>query len=266
MGSLSTALCNRMLDHVFGNTAITPTANVYVSLHTGDPGETGASECTYTGYGTRPSIAFGAAASRKVVQTAAAVNFPQCTGTGNDATHYGVWDAATNGNYLAGGSLTSTLNIVNGNTPSIAASEVEISYDAGSTTGITNYLAHKLLDLVFRNQAYSQPTISLALTTATLSDTETNLSGKEVADSNNYARKATATWDAASSGATQNTNAAVFNTPSGSWGTITSVAIMDSGTHSSGNCLFYGNDVVDQTIGANDTVQFAAGALDVAMS
>jgi|PlaIllAssembly_1097288.scaffolds.fasta_scaffold04544_2 hypothetical protein len=263
MGSIATQLCTKLLDHVFENTAYTPSATVYCSLHTGDPGETGASECTYTGYGTRPSIAFGAAATRKVVQTAAAVTFPQCTGTGNDATHYGIWSAATGGDFLAGGSLSSTLNIVNGNTPSIAASEVEISFNAGTTVGITDYLVHKLLDRAFRNQAYAQPTISLALFTTTNAD---GTPGTECANANNYSRKLAPNWDAAASGATQNTDLLTFATPSGSWGTIVSVGIMDSNTHGAGNMLFYGNDVTDQAVGANDTVQFAAGALDVSMS
>jgi len=266
MGSLSTALCNKLLDHVLENVAYTPPSTVHLALHVGDPGETGANECNYTGYGVRPTIAFGTAGSptlRRITQTAVAVAFPQCTGTGNNATHWGVWSAATGGEFMAGGLLTNPLNIVNGNTPSVGASQVAVYFDPGTTASITNYLVHKLLDQAFRNQPYTQPVISVALFTATSSDTTP---GTEVANSNNYGRKLTPNWDTSVNGASQNTDLILFNTPSGSWGTVVSQALMDSNTHGAGNMLFYGNDVVDQTINANDTVQFVIGALDIALS
>lgn len=269
MGSISKGICIELLDHIFGVGAYTPPTTVYVSLHTADPAETGASECTYTGYGTRPSTSFGAAASRKIIQAATPITFPQCTGTGNDATHYGLWTAATAGVFMGGGSLSSTLNIVSDNTPSIAASEIEVSFTAGGgtdgQTGIATYCVHKALDFLFRNQAFTAPTIKLALTTAVCTDAAigTECSG------NNYSRLAHSAWDAAVEtgdtlgGRTENTGVATFATPSGTWGTVTAVAIMDGDTS---NMLFYGNDVTNQAVGSGDTVQFADGALDVSVS
>lgn len=65
---------------------------------------------------------------------------------------------------------------------------------------------------------------------------------------------------AASSGSVNNNNACNFPTPTGSWGTITSVVVCDASTN--GNLLWYGNDVVDQTVSTETTsIGFASGAL-----
>ena len=72
----------------------------------------------------------------------------------------------------------------------------------------------------------------------------------------------TSSVDAASSGATTNNTAITFETPTGSWGSIVSLILMDAAT--SGNMLAYDNDnIVDQEPTTDDTVQIAAGSFNV---
>lgn len=257
MGSISDFLENELIDHIFG-AAYTPAATVYLGLSTADPLDdaSGLAEPSGSGY-SRKAITFAAAASRQVAQSGA-VNFDQATGSWGTITHYAVFDAASAGNMLAHGSLSTEKQVISGNTPSVADGEVIISFNSGA---ISTYLANELLDHAFRNSAYTQPTIYVALSTANPGD---DFSGLSEPSGSNYARKTHASWDAAVAGATENTGAITFNTPSGSWGLITHVAILDAA--SAGNGLWYGAATPNQTPDNGDTVQYADGDLDVSLT
>jgi len=259
MGSIADFLENELLDHIFGVGAYTPPATVYLGLSTADPTDdaSGLAEPSGNGY-ARQSIAFNAAASRKVENTAQ-VSFPQATGAWGTITHWALFDAVSAGNMLAHGSLATSKSIVSGNTASVAANEVDVEFSAGA---ISNYLALALLNFAFRNQAYSAPTIYIALTTASISDSDTGSTITEPSG-NGYARDAHSAWSAGVAGATDNTGAIEFSAPTGSWGTITYAAILDALTV--GNLLFYA-DISDQTPDDGDTVQFPDGDLDVTLS
>jgi hypothetical protein len=87
------------------NTGYTGPAQEYMSLHTAAPGLTGANEITGNAY-ARQAINMaadtnGAGASSNAPQFPAPT--PSNWGT---ATHFGVWDAASAGNYLWGDALT----------------------------------------------------------------------------------------------------------------------------------------------------------------
>jgi len=266
MGSLSDYSENELLDHVF-NAAYSPVSTVYLALSTADPLDTGAGIAEPSGNGyIRKAITFAAAASRQIVQNAQ-VNFDQASASWGTITHYAVFDAESNGNMLGHGQLTASKLVNSGNTPSVANGEAIISFSAGE---ISDYLAHKLLDLMFRNQAYSVPDTYVALCTAAVADDSTGSSITEPSG-NNYARKqvnpnggSTPVWTVASGGALENSDIVTFNVPSGTWGLITAMAIADALT--AGNILFYDNDVPEDTPGDGDTVRFAAGALDVSMT
>ena len=68
----------------------------------------------------------------------------------------------------------------------------------------------------------------------------------------------------AASGALENANAVTFNEASGSWGTIADFALFDALT--GGNMLGYGELAVAKLVGAGDTIQFAAGDIDVTLT
>ena len=123
-----------------------------------------------------------------------------------------------------------------------------------------------MLNFVFRNQAFAQPTIHLALLTAVGADAQTGITMTEVANANNYSRLAFADWSAAAAGALQNNTAATFATPSGSWGTAVATVVVDALAHQTGNVLFYDNGIIDQLIGNGDTVRFNTGDFDVSLS
>lgn len=267
MGSLSNYQEKELLDHIFGESAgeYTPPSTVYLGLSTADPGDDagGLAEPSGMGY-IRKAITFDAAASRLLNQTST-VTFDEATGSWGEITHYGIFDAESSGNMMAHGALSTSKGVVSGNTPSVAAGEVDISFSAGA---ISDYLANKLLDFAFRNQPFTQPTIYLALCTAAVTDSDDGDSITEPSG-NNYARKAHAAWNAAADvsgqeGAEVDNNGDItFNTPSGSWGTVTYMAICDALT--SGEVLFYG-DVTDQEPGDGDTVKFPSGDLEVTVA
>lgn len=278
MGSLSDYAENKLLDHIF-NVSYTPPATVYVALCTADPTDTatGASQnevANANGY-ARTAITFGAAATRKVVQSGA-VTFPQASGTWGTITHWTLCDTNTygSGNVLAHGSFTASFAPVSGNTPTIPSGEVQVQMNASSGAGFTDYAVHNLFNRMFRNQAFAKPATYIALATATIPDTAAAIGDvTEVGAGVNYSRVqvninggSSPTWTIASGGALDNVQAITFPTPSGSWGLITSCFIIDSSS-GAGNILGYDNsNIVDQTPVANDTVQFAIGAFDVSLS
>lgn len=108
-----------LLNWVRGTAMPAPPAAVHVSLHTADPGETGANEHGATaGYARRP-VTFTDPPSP--ISNSAVVEFPQATADYSaPITHFGVWDAATAGNFFGGGALTSSRTIRNGDIPRFA--------------------------------------------------------------------------------------------------------------------------------------------------
>lgn len=105
---------------------------------------------------------------------------------------------------------------------------------------LSNYAENALLNHVTTNSAYtSVATVYLALATADPTDAATGASMNEVANSGSYARKAITFGAAASRRVTQSGDV-TFDAATGSWGTITHWAILDSATHGAGNVLAYG--------------------------
>jgi len=258
MGSISDFLELELLDHVFGTAYSVPT-NIFIALSTADPLDTGAAiaEPSGNGYARKVHNSWDAAAAR-LTENTGVITFAQASGAWGLITHYAIFDAITGGNFLAHGSLAVSKNVVNGNTPSIADGQIKVSFNSGA---ISNYLAHELLDHVFKVGSYNQPSIHVALSTANPGDDALGLAEP---GSGNYARKAHSAWDVAAAGATENTGALTFNVPSGSWGLITHCAIMDALT--AGNMLWYGTATPNQTPDNGDTVEYPAGALDVSLS
>lgn len=115
---------------LFANVAInatsSPITNIYASLHTADPGETGdqtTSEIAYTSY-ARVAVARtsgGWTVTANSVSPVAAITFPAGTGGSGTATHFAV-GTLTSGAGVRFYSGTVTPNIVTGNgiTPSLS--------------------------------------------------------------------------------------------------------------------------------------------------
>jgi hypothetical protein len=119
----STFLGNHIIDHLFRNQAYSPPSTIYVSLHTADPGLTGANEVSGGSY-ARQSFTFDAASS-KASQNAAAISFTAMPAV--TVTHVGVWDASTNGNFLIGGALTAQKTTNAGDTFQFPDSDLDLA-------------------------------------------------------------------------------------------------------------------------------------------
>lgn len=110
-----------------------PLTNLYVSLHTANPGATGSqttSEAAYTSY-ARVAVArttSGWSLSGETISNVAAINFPMATGGSETETYVGVGTAASGaGTLLWFGALTSSLAVSTNITPSIPIGDLSIT-------------------------------------------------------------------------------------------------------------------------------------------
>ena len=132
----------------------------------------------------------------------------------------------------------------------------------------SDYLENKVIDHVLGGVTYTPvATTYIALCTTTPTDASTGATIVEVANSNNYSRVSVTinntNWPNATAGLKKNGTTITFPTASGSWGTVTSFAILDSGTYGAGNVLFWSALDNNKTIDIGDTVSFAINAIQV---
>ena len=102
----------KILDHTTGTTAWTAPSSVYLKLHTGDPGETGASNAATEA--TRKVVTFSVAASGSIASSAT-VEWTNVSTT-ETYSHWSLWDASTAGNNLWSGALSSSAAVTAGDT------------------------------------------------------------------------------------------------------------------------------------------------------
>jgi hypothetical protein len=139
----STDTCNKILALIFNATAwadiaendsSSPAANLYVSLHTADPGvgnNQTTNETSYTNY-ARVAVARTTSGwdvpSGGATANAALVQFAQCGVTGATLTHVAIGTAASGaGTVLYAGSLSSSLAVANGIQPQFAAGALDVT-------------------------------------------------------------------------------------------------------------------------------------------
>jgi hypothetical protein len=114
----------QILDALFNNDTFA-VATPYVSLHTADPGETGASETSGGSY-IRKLASFGAASGGAISSDAELewLDMPDVT-----ITHVGIWDAESAGNFLWGGALVASKDLNAGDTFTIPSGDLDITLD-----------------------------------------------------------------------------------------------------------------------------------------
>lgn len=107
------------------NAASAPNTNLYVSLHTANPGEAGnqgTSEATYTSY-ARVAVARtagGWTVTANSVSPVATIGFPACTGGANTITHFGIGMASSGaGVLLYSGAVAPNIAVSTGVTPQL---------------------------------------------------------------------------------------------------------------------------------------------------
>lgn len=117
------------------NAASSPLTNLYLSLHTADPGEAGSqttSEATYTSY-ARVAVSRdsgGWTVTNNAATNAALVQFPEATGGSDTITHVAVGTASSGtGKILYSGALNSSLSVSTGIQPQFAAGALTVTED-----------------------------------------------------------------------------------------------------------------------------------------
>lgn len=139
----STATCNSILALIFNATAwadiaendtSSPIGNLYLSLHTADPGfgnNQTTNETSYTNYAriavARTTIGWDVP-SGGATANAALAQFAQCGASGATITHVAIGTASSGpGTVLYAGALSSSLAVANGIQPQFAAGALDVT-------------------------------------------------------------------------------------------------------------------------------------------
>jgi hypothetical protein len=134
--SKSNTLENQVVALLFNGTALPwANANLFVALHTADPGEAGdqtTSEATYTGY-ARVSVARDAGGwtvAGNQASNTAEITFAECTGGSNTITHVSVGLLSSGASQiLYKGALTASIAVSNLITPRFPAGTLVMQED-----------------------------------------------------------------------------------------------------------------------------------------
>lgn len=122
--------------YIFVGTDVSWNANtdLWLALHTADPGEAGSaitSESAYTSYArVAVSRATGFTVSGATVENAALVQFPISTGGSSLVTHVSIVTTASGaGTIIVSGALNASQTIVTGNQPQFSAGDLVFTLD-----------------------------------------------------------------------------------------------------------------------------------------
>ena len=254
--TLSTYAGNAVLDALLNNTALQKSA--YASLHSGDPGLIGSSELSGNGY-TRPAgaMTFGAPTGG-VTDNTVASQFPTASGDWLQATYFGAFDAATVGNFLGSGSLTTPQTILSGEYGEFAIGAFDISIN---TAFGTDTLAN-IVNALFRNTSLAVAMPYLSLHSADPAGTGAN----ELADANGYARGAVS-YGAAAAKSCSNDAITDLGPASGiNWATATYIGLWTSGTYGAGTFIFGKQLTTPRTVQVGKKFRLEVGGLTVTIT
>ena len=132
MAGFSNDTENKLLNHLFNGTSVSYAGGAkFISLHTGDPGETGANEVTgLTGYERKSHSSFTTSTSG-TLSNSGDITFNTITDSSNSktVTHVGVFDSLSGGNFICGGSVGTSKTIALNDIPKILDGELDIALD-----------------------------------------------------------------------------------------------------------------------------------------
>ena len=253
MASFSAYSQNLGLTYLYTTTALSgalakPSA-IYLHLHTGAPGTTGANEVSDANYVPQNIVGqFGAAASRAIANNAT-INFAAPAGSPGTVTYWSLWSTGTvnTGNFIASGAFT-TGKVYD---HALVLNAGDLSINVTASTGMSTFDANLVLNFLFGTSGTRPTAWYLALMTAEDGDAG---GGTECA-SDNYARESctfTVTGNSAATAATS------FPTPSGNWGNMAYASVYDAST--SGNLHAYGTASGGGSPASGDVVTLAVTA------
>ena len=129
-GGISNDLSNKVLDHIFINTAYTVVTNIYTSLKNGNPTDdnSGGTEPSSGAYARVVSNSWDAA-SGGATENDGAITFPQATSAWGTVDYFMLMDASSAGNMMFYGPLDNSRNIGQNDTPSFADGALDITMD-----------------------------------------------------------------------------------------------------------------------------------------
>ena len=133
-----TALLNLLLNatpwaNMADNAASSPLTNIYLALHTADPGVGGTqstSEATYTGYARIPVVrtSSGWTVAGSAATNAAALLFGACTAGSNTITHASIgFLSAGAGALISSAALGGSISVAAGVTPAVAIGQLSFT-------------------------------------------------------------------------------------------------------------------------------------------
>lgn len=132
MGSFTNFLENELLDHVWGNSAYTAPGTLYIALSTttisdDGTGMTEPSGGSYARAAVTNNLTNWPAASGGAKSNGTAITFATATASWGTVIDFAVMDAATSGNMLAYGTLTTSKTIDSGDTPSFTIGDFDVT-------------------------------------------------------------------------------------------------------------------------------------------
>lgn len=132
--SFTDYLENELLDHVWGNSAFAAPGTIYVGLSTTAPADNGTnitepSGGSYARVAVTNNLTNWPAAVSGAKANGATITFPQATGAWGTVSYFFCSDAASGGNILGSGSLTTPKTIDNGDTASFSIGDLDITLD-----------------------------------------------------------------------------------------------------------------------------------------
>lgn len=132
-GSFSDYLEDELLDHVLGGGDFTRPASVYVGLFTAAPTDAGGGTEVSGGDYARVEVTNNStnwpAASGGSKSNGAAMTFPVATASWGTVAAFGIFDAASGGNLLAWGDLTTSRAIASGDVANFPADSLTVTLD-----------------------------------------------------------------------------------------------------------------------------------------
>lgn len=129
-GSFSSHLQNKLLNHLFDQANFS-TPDIYVSLHTSTPGESGWYELFFTDGYTRVYTYFAdwLLIASGIIQNYNEIAFPMATGYWSYVSYFGLWDNATSGNFLLYGTITPAMEIMYGDIAKFSPYDLTVTLD-----------------------------------------------------------------------------------------------------------------------------------------
>lgn len=132
MAAKSDFLEAAILNHVFRTTAYTQPSALHIALFTAAPSDSGGGTEVSGGAYARVQVAradaqWTAPGAAGLIDNVNAITFPTATANWGTVTHVGIFDAATAGNLLYHGAITTSKTVNSGDTFSFAAGTLDIS-------------------------------------------------------------------------------------------------------------------------------------------